>query len=143
MRNLLRGSGGVLVFLGAGLLVERPSHWALTDGSRVVTRVGPAWQPAVRICRVSCDVPPPMTRAACTLGRGETPGYQRKSFCVKRLVGASSVVCPCIAVMGGGPQLLATSPCSTPAAVAPSWSTSVRSILNSTRRTGLEVDIAR
>ena len=62
MRNLLRGSGGVLVFLGAGLLVERPSHWALTDGSRVVTRVGPAWQPAVRICRVSCDVPPPLTR---------------------------------------------------------------------------------
>jgi hypothetical protein len=27
-------------------------------------------------------------------------GYQRKWFCVKLLVGASSVVCPCIAVMG-------------------------------------------
>jgi hypothetical protein len=27
-------------------------------------------------------------------------GHQRKSFCVKGLVGASSVVCPCIAVMG-------------------------------------------
>jgi hypothetical protein len=30
----------------------------------------------------------------------EATGHQRKSFCVKGLVGASSVVCPCIAVMG-------------------------------------------
>ena len=29
-----------------------------------------------------------------------THAHQRESFCVKRLVGASSVVCPCIAVMG-------------------------------------------
>ena len=26
MRNLLRGSGGILVFFGAGLLLDRPSH---------------------------------------------------------------------------------------------------------------------
>jgi len=26
MRNLLRGSGGILVFCGAGLLLDRPSH---------------------------------------------------------------------------------------------------------------------
>ena len=30
--------------------------------------------------------------------------HQRKSLCVKGLVGASSVVCPCIAVMGFGAQ---------------------------------------
>jgi hypothetical protein len=30
--------------------------------------------------------------------------HQRKSVCVKRLVGASAVVCPCIAVMGLGPN---------------------------------------
>ncbi len=32
--------------------------------------------------------------------RSETSGHQRKSFWVKPLVGASSVVWPCIAVMG-------------------------------------------
>jgi hypothetical protein len=36
-------------------------------------------------------------------GRRHTSSHQRKSVCVKGLVGASSVVCPCIAVMGLGP----------------------------------------
>jgi hypothetical protein len=31
---------------------------------------------------------------------GKAAAHQRKSFCVKLLVGASAVVCPCIAVMG-------------------------------------------
>ena len=30
----------------------------------------------------------------------ETSGHQRKSFCVKLLVGAPAIVCPCIAMMG-------------------------------------------
>jgi hypothetical protein len=29
-----------------------------------------------------------------------SPYHQRKAICVKDLVGASSVVCPCIAVIG-------------------------------------------
>ena len=33
-------------------------------------------------------------------GGHDPSAHQRKSFCVKGLVGASSVVCPCIAVMG-------------------------------------------
>jgi hypothetical protein len=33
-------------------------------------------------------------------GSDNTPAHQRKSFRVKSLVGASAVVCPCIAVMG-------------------------------------------
>src|ERR1035437_6214057 len=36
-------------------------------------------------------------------GRTETSDHQRKSFCVKPLVGALPVVCPCIAVIGLGP----------------------------------------
>src|SRR5664279_2407997 len=32
--------------------------------------------------------------------RSTSPAHQRKSFWVKLLIGASSVVCPCIAVMG-------------------------------------------
>ena len=36
--------------------------------------------------------------------RCEASAHQRKSFCVKGLVGASSVVCPCIAVTGMIPQ---------------------------------------
>jgi hypothetical protein len=34
----------------------------------------------------------------------QTSAHQRKSFWVKRLVGASSVVCPCMAVMGMVPS---------------------------------------
>jgi hypothetical protein len=37
---------------------------------------------------------------ASEYGFGRTSGHQRESFCVKRLAGASSVVCPCIAVWG-------------------------------------------
>jgi len=36
-------------------------------------------------------------------GRQNTTGHQRKSFCVKPLIGALPVVCPCIAVIGLGP----------------------------------------
>lgn len=36
--------------------------------------------------------------------QGTPSAHQRKAFWVKGLAGASSVVCPCIAVMGMGPS---------------------------------------
>jgi len=49
--------------------------------------------------------PNPHLSARITRRRNEdATGHQRKSFCVKGLVGASSVVCPCIAVTGMFPQ---------------------------------------
>ena len=46
------------------------------------------------------DIPAVPTFRFCRDDRHTVTGHQRKSVCVKVLVGASTVVCPCIAVMG-------------------------------------------
>ena len=51
---------------------------------------------------IALNLPRPMRAAG--LPRSLTSAHQRESFCVKLLAGASSVVCPCIAVMGWSRQ---------------------------------------